>query len=143
VKYLQLSFNVGGHSKEFEEGFDRIFGERQVTRGRFVYRKDDAGNVVAVQVDGEWDDAPRSTGDLGKFEYSNLRATDGADISSPTKRREYMRAMGVTDASDFKETWAKAQYEREAFRKGEHHSPERREAIGRIAYELEKRRNKR
>lgn len=65
-----------------------------------------------------------------------VRTTDGIDIGSRAKRREYMRAAGVADASDYTETWAKAAKEREAFVRGEHNDPGVREAIARSAYQL-------
>lgn len=83
------------------------------------------------EVGAEWTDAPRSTGDLGKFEYDGLRATDGTDISSRTKRRDYMRAHGVADPRDFTETTRKAAEARAR--------PDTRavaEQVGRIAYEM-------
>jgi hypothetical protein len=40
--------------------------------------------------------------------YDGMRATDGADISSRTKHREYMRINGLTTADDYKDTWAAA-----------------------------------
>lgn len=48
--------------------------------------------------------------------YEGLRATDGTDISSRTKHREYMRANNLTTVDDFKDTWAKAQQQREQYR---------------------------
>lgn len=56
----------------------------------------------------------------GDRHYDGLKATDGTDISTRTKHREYMKANGLTMDSDFKETWAKAAKEREAMRNGTH-----------------------
>jgi hypothetical protein len=39
-------------------------------------------------------------------------AQDGTDISSRSKRREYMKAHGLADAADFKEHWSKAEQRR-------------------------------
>ena len=47
--------------------------------------------------------------------YDGVQATDGTDISSRSKHREYMRRNNLTTTDDFKETWAKAQTERERF----------------------------
>ena len=47
--------------------------------------------------------------------YDGVQATDGTDISSRKKHREYMKANGLATADDFKETWAKTQQERERF----------------------------
>ncbi len=51
--------------------------------------------------------------------YGGLRATDGAPINTRRKHREYMKANNLALAGDFTNTWAKAQSERESFRKGE------------------------
>lgn len=52
----------------------------------------------------------------GDRSYAGLRATDGTDISTRSKHREYMRRHGLTTADDFKDTWAKAQAKRDEFR---------------------------
>lgn len=48
-------------------------------------------------------------------EYEGLRATDGTDISSRTKQREYMKRHGLTTADDFSSSWAKAKEARERY----------------------------
>lgn len=55
----------------------------------------------------------------GDRHYDGLRATDGADISTRSKHREYMKRHGLAMADDFKDTWAKAQAKRDAYRRGE------------------------
>lgn len=72
--------------------------------------------------------------------YDGLRATDGTDIGSRRKHREYMRQNGLTTADDFKETWAKAEKERERFDKGDFQMPGLRDTIGRAMYQRERRR---
>ncbi|MEY4441016.1 MAG: Myxococcus phage Mx8 [Pseudomonadota bacterium] len=49
----------------------------------------------------------------GDRSYDGLKAPDGTDISSRSKHREYMKATGLATADDFKQTWAKAQEQRE------------------------------
>lgn len=51
----------------------------------------------------------------GDRHYDGLAATDGADISSRKKHREYMKRTGLTTADDFKESWARAKKEREQY----------------------------
>lgn len=68
------------------------------------------------------------------------RTADGVDISSRTKRREYMRVAGVADVSDFTDTWAKAEKQRETFYAGQHDKAARRDAVERAAYQLERKR---
>ena len=67
-----------------------------------------------------------------------VQATDGTDIGSRAKRRAYMQAHGLADADDFKGVWAKSAEERAARQAGVLDSAERREVIGRTAYELER-----
>ena len=49
---------------------------------------------------------------VGDSHYDGLQATDGADISSRTKHRRYMRENNLTTMDDFKETWSRARDER-------------------------------
>lgn len=65
----------------------------------------------------------------GDRHYEGMRALDGTDISSRTKHREYMKRNGLTTADDFKETWSKAQAERELRRMGKAEDKELRKEI--------------
>lgn len=47
--------------------------------------------------------------------YDGVKATDGTDISTRKKHREYMRTNNLTTVDDFKQTWAGAQKERERY----------------------------
>ena len=50
--------------------------------------------------------SPPDAGALwGDRSYAGLRATDGTDISTRSKHREYMRARGLTTMDDFKGEW--------------------------------------
>jgi len=51
----------------------------------------------------------------GDRHYDGLRATDGADISTRRRHREYMKRTGLTTADDFKQTWASAAKERDRY----------------------------
>lgn len=51
----------------------------------------------------------------GDRHYDGVQATDGTDISTRTKHREYMRANGLTTADDFQESWSKAQEQRQRY----------------------------
>ena len=86
---------------------------------RYIYRQNEKGEVESFEVSSDYTGADRSTGDLSKFQYDNLQATDGADISSRTKHKKYMKENGLSLASDFTETWAAAEKKRQAFRHGE------------------------
>ena len=50
--------------------------------------------------------------------YDGLRASDGTDISSRSKHRDYMKRNGLTTADDYRGEWAKAAQERAALRAG-------------------------
>jgi hypothetical protein len=56
----------------------------------------------------------------GDRHYENMRATDGTDISSRSKHRQYMKANGLTTADDFSKTWEKNAADRQAFRSANH-----------------------
>jgi hypothetical protein len=129
-------------TKEFDEGYDRIFPDRKKPeRGTFIYR-----DGVAIPVDQEPE--PEARGQIIGFgkHYVHVQTTDGVDISSRTKLNEYLKATGTCLADDFKETGAKARAERERFyqtgNKTQADKKARREQVGRSAYELSKRRIK-
>ena len=65
----------------------------------------------------------------GDRHYDGLRSTDGTPIDSRTKHREYMRRNNLTVADDFKETWARAQKQREEYRSGTFKDRELRETL--------------
>lgn len=65
----------------------------------------------------------------GDRHYDGLRATDGTDISTRTKHREYMKRNNLAMTSDFTETWKQAQKEREALRSGTFQDKELRKEI--------------
>jgi len=67
--------------------------------------------------------------------YENTKASDGTDIGSRRKHRDYMRRNNLTTADDFKTAWSAAERERQAIRAGEVDKKERREQVGRALYE--------
>ena len=104
---------TGAQTKQWDEGFDRTFGERKPARGRFVYTEGGKPLAEPVAVGHDW--AQPDSGPSLKSEeevYGHITATDGTDLSSRTKHREYMRRNNLTIADDFKETWARAEKER-------------------------------
>jgi len=46
--------------------------------------------------------------------YQDLRASDGTDISTRSKHREYMKSRGITTIDDYSQTW-----KREAIKRAE------------------------
>lgn len=65
----------------------------------------------------------------GDRHYEGLRATDGTDIGSRTKHREYMRRNELSTADDWKTTWASAKVRREEFLQAKHEDKGLREEI--------------
>lgn len=59
--------------------------------------------------------------------YDGMRASDGTDISTRAKHREYMRTHNLTTADDFASTWRKAAQERAARLAG--HDPTRKQDL--------------
>jgi hypothetical protein len=92
---------TGAQTKEFDEGYERVFGKGGGERGRFIYR-----DGQMVNVDADWTDAERRAQTATEeLVHGKTQTTDGVDISSRKKRREYMQALGVTDSSDYSPEW--------------------------------------
>lgn len=70
--------------------------------------------------------------------YENTAATDGADIGSRRKHREYMKRNNLAMAGDYKNEWSAAAKEREAIRSGQHDRKARRETIERVIHQIHK-----
>lgn len=109
-------------------------------RRRYVYRRNpDTGELESVEVSADWEDAPRQPLRVDVSYLDGARATDGTDISSLKKRREYFKANNLADTSDFSQHWEKAAKARADYLEGKTRNPRLREAIGRTAYQLEMR----
>lgn len=88
-----------------------------MTRKRYIW-DDELKDLVEITPDYQPSrkDAANHLGSLwGDRHYDGLQATDGADISTRKKHRDYMRKMGLTTADDFKDSWARSQKEREHY----------------------------
>lgn len=108
-----------------------------MSRRRFVYREVSPGVVKSFEVGQDFTGADRRAQTVTEeLVYGGLRATDGADISSRKKHREYKHVNGYADADDYKGQWDKAAKERADFyiTGGDHKG--RREAIERAMYQL-------
>jgi hypothetical protein len=125
-------------TREYEAGFERTFAERQGQKGgRWIY---DPALHAMVRLTPDWQPESRRVPVVGDSHYDGLRSPmDGADISSRTKHREYMRRHGLTTTDDYKDTWAKAAKDREASIASD---KSRREEIGRAWYQQETRRGR-
>jgi hypothetical protein len=83
-----------------------------MARRRFVWSKE-ADALVEVSPDYEQPGRLNADGTLwNDRHYDGLKASDGTDISSRTKHREYMKANGLTTIDDFKGVWENAAKER-------------------------------
>lgn len=87
-----------------------------MTKKRYIQSKEPPYDLIEVSDDYTAPVRVDSGVLWGDRSYDGMRATDGTDISTRTKHREYMKANGLTTADDFKETWAKAQESRERYR---------------------------
>ena len=82
------------------------------------YRYDpESGEMVEVTAEPPRQADVRLSGLWGDRHYDGLRTTDGVDISSRKKHREYMKRTGLTTADDFKQSWDNARREREHYMK--------------------------
>jgi len=84
-----------------------------MTRRRYVQIK---GELVEITDDYQPERHNDSGALWGDRSYDGLRATDGTDISTRAKHREYMKLNNLTTVDDFKETWSKAQEQRDRYR---------------------------
>ena len=80
-----------------------------MTRRRWIQIN---GELVEVTKDYQPDLRTDSGALWGDRSYDGLRATDGTDISTRSKHREYMKANNLTTVDDFQASWAKAQEQR-------------------------------
>ena len=65
----------------------------------------------------------------GDRHYDGLVATDGTNISTRSKHREYMKQNNLALDSDFSNTWKEAQKKREALRTGNFNDKHLRETV--------------
>lgn len=87
-----------------------------MTRRRYIQ---DPETLEMIEVTPDFESFKESAKGRGALwndrHYDGVRATDGTDISTRKKHREYMKANNLTTTDDFKETWAQAQKKREDY----------------------------
>jgi len=91
-----------------------------VAKKRFIQRREAPYDFIEVTED--YTPGPRSNTDAALWNdrsYDGLRTTDGVDISSRSKHREYMRVNNLTTVDDFRGVWADAEKRRDAYRTGQ------------------------
>jgi hypothetical protein len=108
-----------------------------MSRARYRWNPD---TQALESLSAEWSDAERRAptttealvyGDAG-------RAQDGTPLDSRTKHREYLHRNGLAMADDYRDTWAKAKAEREAFYQGRGNAQDTRElrdTVGKALYQ--------
>jgi hypothetical protein len=119
-------------TEEYRSEHARIFGDRPPQRGRWVW-DEQAQKLVRAEDYTPPQRAIDAPIMVDRF-YENTKATDGTDIGSRRKHREYMRANNLAPADDFSPGWyakLKAARERET-------KVSRREALGRALYKIDK-----
>jgi hypothetical protein len=87
-----------------------------MTKKRYIQSKEPPFELIEVPEDYQPALATDSGALWGDASYDGMRATDGTDISTRSKHRDYMRANNLTTMDDFKDTWAKAQAQRDHYR---------------------------
>lgn len=125
---------TGAQSKEFDEGYERVFGSERRTRpGRIVYTRGGEPLPEPIVVGEDWDDgesrAPVSTEELV---YGGAKATDGTPINTRKRHREYLKANGLCMAADY----SKEYQEKEAARRERHEDKATREMVERNAHKV-------
>lgn len=109
------------------------------------YRWDAERNCL-VEVGVDYTGQRRNEGLKSEEEvYGHIAATDGTDLSTRKRHREYMKEKGLCLSDDFKGEWDRREVEmKKAVTPGSgFDSKERREQMGRIHYELKSRARRR
>lgn len=107
-------------------------------RRRWIY--DGKGNATEVGLDYAPPIEDRADYHImGDRYYDGLQATDGADISTRSKHRAYMKLKGLTTADDYTNVWKRAEMRRAEVLQGV--DPSRRAEVSRALFnEVNKRR---
>lgn len=110
------------------------------TRTRYIYTQGGVPLPQPIEVGEEWRDPGRGPSHKSEEEvYGSLpTATDGTRLDTRKRHRDYMKENNLTIAEDFKGTWEKAAESRERMSRGDFDHHNRREAIARAAYQVEK-----
>lgn len=111
-----------------------------MSRQTWVYRNREGGGVEVFEKGTEPEIERALHNPLaGDRHYDGLRTTDGADISTRTKHREYMKKHSLTTVDDYKDTWAKAEAARAEYRQGKSGGAITRDDIARTIAQLQNR----
>lgn len=125
-------------NEQFRAGYDRAgLGKGPKDPGQFVWRDGKLRRTSEVEMD-RTRMANRANVIVGR-QYENVPSPRGDHIfTGRTDYNRYMKANNLTNASDYTETWAKAEKKRaEGFSSAEQ-KRDRRDRIGRRLYEVSK-----
>lgn len=115
-----------------------------MSRRRWLFTQDGQPLPEPIEITEDWQD-PGRPGGLRRSEeevYGHIQATDGTDLSTKRRHREYMKKHGLTLSEDYRESWKKAAEDRaRAFTEGPK-SATRRESIERAMYQVMNKRRK-
>lgn len=104
-----------------------------MSRRRFVYTHQGQPLAEPYEVGGDWTNAERRAPVTTEaLAYQNLKATDGTDIGSRKKLRDYLKHTGLAMASDYSPEYM----QREAASRERHEDKERHQMVERNAYKL-------
>lgn len=99
-------------------------------RRRFVYREDDEGNVHAVEIGDDYQLAERRAPVTTEgVVYSNARATNGTDLSSRKRHRDYLKQNNLAMYSDYEKSMPKLEESRKKIALGDADTRERKQQI--------------
>src|SRR5688500_10932626 len=105
-------------TEAFRQHHESVFGDVKPARGKWVWDRERRELVPAHEYVAP-ESGPGRTMVVSDLYMDGARATDGTDIGSRRKRREYMRENGLADADDYKQSWQKASAERAAALRGD------------------------
>lgn len=104
------------NTAEFEASYDRIFGDRPPARGRWVW--DEARGKLVPAAEYIPPEVALTAPIMVDRYMEGTIATDGTDIGSRRKRRDYMREHNLADYDDFKTCRQKGEERRAKIRGG-------------------------
>jgi hypothetical protein len=121
------------NTKDYEDGYERTFGDRKPQRGRFVWDAQ-AKKLVSAE-DYVPPEAKHGAGIMVDRFMEGDRAPDGTDIGSRQRRKAWMAATDSVDFDDFKGARERRAKEEAARKRGEF-KPDKplRDLIGRELY---------
>jgi hypothetical protein len=121
------------NTKDYEDGYERTFGDRKPQRGRFVWDAQ-AKKLVSAE-DYVPPEAKHGAGIMVDRFMEGDRAPDGTDIGSRQRRKAWMAATDSVDFSDFKGARERRAKEEAARKRGEFKPDKQlRDLIGRELY---------